>query len=43
VLLNVVDDVLVDLAVNDRLHLDDAILPDGFLDNGRTTGILEMQ
>jgi len=31
VLLNVMDDVLVDLTVNNRLHLNDAVLSDGFL------------
>jgi hypothetical protein len=34
VLLDVMDNVLVDFAVDDGLHLNDAVLPDGLLHNG---------
>ena len=36
VLLNVMDHVLVDLAMDHGLYLDDAVLADGLLDDGGT-------
>jgi len=38
VLLNVMDDVLVNLTVNNRLHFYDAIIADGFLHHWRNVG-----